>query len=63
LIPKGVLAVLLRLFSGRTADEIIAFDAKAGLDRLGLASMLTPSRSNGLYNMLNRIRLEALQAA
>jgi cysteine desulfuration protein SufE len=63
LIPKGVLAVLLKLFSGRTPGEILSFDAQAGLDRLGLASMLTPSRSNGLYNMLNRIRLEAAQAS
>lgn len=62
LIPKGVLAVLLKLFSGRKPAEILSFDARAGLDQLGLASMLTPSRANGLYNMLNRIRLEAAQA-
>ena len=59
LIPRGVIAVLLRLFSGRTPAEILAFDARAGLERLGLASMLSMSRSNGLASMAARIRRDA----
>ena len=59
LIPRGVIAVLLRLFSGRTPAEILGFDARAGLDRLGLASMLSMSRSNGLASMAARIRRDA----
>lgn len=59
LIPRGVIAVLLRLFSGRTPEDILAFDARAGLERLGLASMLSMSRSNGLASMTARIHRDA----
>ena len=59
LIPRGVIAILLRLFSGRTPDDIASFDARAGLDRLGLASMLSMSRSNGLASMVARIQRDA----
>ncbi|HYG25883.1 MAG TPA: SufE family protein [Caulobacteraceae bacterium] len=58
-LVKGLIAVLLRLFSGRRAEDILAFDVKAGLERLGLASMLTPQRSNGLASMVSRIRSDA----
>ena len=40
-------------------EEILRFDARAGLDRLGLASMLSMSRSNGLASMAARIRRDA----
>ena len=59
LIPRGVIAVLLRLFSGRMPSEVLAFDARAGLERLGLASMLSMSRSNGLASMAARIQRDA----
>ncbi len=59
LIPRGVIAVLLRLFSNRTPSEILALDARAGLERLGLASMLSMSRSNGLASMVARIQRDA----
>ncbi len=59
LIPRGVIAVLLRLFSDRTPADILAFDARAGLERLGLASMLSMSRSNGLASMVARIQRDA----
>lgn len=62
-IVRGLVAILLRLYSGRTAAEILAFDAKAGLDRLGLSGALSAQRSNGLASMVARIRRDAELAA
>lgn len=61
-LSKGNIALLLRLYSGRKADEILGFDAKAALDRLGLPSALTRQRANGLNSMVGRIREAALAA-
>ena len=61
-ISKGNIALLLRLYSGRTPQEITEFDAKAALDRLGLPSALTVQRANGLNNMVGLIRQAALNA-
>lgn len=58
-ISKGNIALLLRLYSGRTPEEILGFDARAALDRLGLPSALTRQRANGLNAMVGRIREEA----
>ncbi|MDQ3124657.1 MAG: SufE family protein [Pseudomonadota bacterium] len=55
-LSKGNIALLLRLYSGRTPAEILAFDARAALDRLGLPSALTRQRANGLNAMVGRIR-------
>jgi cysteine desulfuration protein SufE len=62
-ISKGNIALLLSLYSDRTPDEILAFDARAALDRLGLPQALTPQRANGLNNMVGRIRVAAAAAA
>jgi cysteine desulfuration protein SufE len=59
-ISKGNVALLLKLYSGRPADQILAFDAKAALDRLGLPQALTRQRANGLNAMVGRIRQEAI---
>lgn len=59
-ISKGNVALLLTLYSGRTPAEILAFDAKAALDRLGLPQALTRQRANGLNAMVGRIRQEAM---
>lgn len=59
-LSKGNIALLLRLYSGRTPAEILAFDARAALDRLGLPSALTRQRANGLNSMVGRIREAAL---
>ena len=59
---KGNVALLLKLYSGRKAPEILAFDAKAALDRLGLPQALTRQRANGLNAMVGRIRQEAMAA-
>lgn len=61
-ISKGNVALLLKLYSGRTPAEILAFDARAALDRLGLPQALTRQRANGLNSMVGRIRQEALAA-
>jgi cysteine desulfuration protein SufE len=58
-IVRGLIAILLRLFSGRQPAEILAFDAKAGLDKLGLSGALSQQRSNGLASMVARIRRDA----
>ncbi len=61
-LVKGLIAVLLALYSNRTASEIRATDALAALDRLGLREHLTPQRSNGLKSMVGRIQSEAQRA-
>src|SRR4051812_35018266 len=48
-IVRGLIAILLRLYSDRTPGEILAFDARAAYDRLGLGGALTAQRSNGLF--------------
>ena len=58
-IVRGLVAVVLRLYSNRTPTEIAAFDARAGFDRLGLAGALSAQRANGLAAMVDRIRREA----
>jgi len=62
LIVKGLIAIIFRLFSGRTATEILATDAGALLDELDLREHLTPQRSNGVASMVARIKSDA-QAA
>jgi cysteine desulfuration protein SufE len=61
-LSKGNIALLLKLYSGRTPAEILAFDARAALDRLGLPSALTRQRANGLNSMVGRIREAAAEA-
>lgn len=61
-ISKGNIALLLKLYSNRTPDEILGFDARAALDRLGLPSALTRQRANGLNSMVGRIRDAAASA-
>ena len=62
-IVRGLIAILLRLYSGRAPAEILDFDAKAGFARLGLAGALSQQRSNGLFSMVERIRRDARQAS
>ena len=61
-IVKGLIAVLLKLYSGRKPDEIVAFDANAAMARLGLPEALSSQRANGLNAMIERIRGEARAA-
>jgi cysteine desulfuration protein SufE len=59
MIVKGLVAVLIALYSGRPASEIAKIDAVETLDGLGLREHLTAQRSNGLVSMVGRIRAEA----
>ena len=61
-IVRGLVAVVLALYSGKQASQILETDPDALLKRLGLDEHLTPQRANGLRAMIGRIRREA-QAA
>jgi cysteine desulfuration protein SufE len=61
-IVRGLIAILFALYSGKRAKEILATDALALFDRIGLREKLTPQRSNGLHAMVERIRNEARAA-
>ena len=58
-IVRGLAAVMLALFSGRPASEILRTDAEATLKGLGLDEHLSPQRANGLRSMVKRIRRDA----
>ena len=58
-IVRGLIAILLTLYSGRTPQEILKIDAPAVFDELGFREHLTPQRSNGLRSMVERIRSDA----
>lgn len=62
-IVRGLVALALAIHSGRTAKEILATDAFAIYERLGLAAHLTPQRSNGVRAMMERIKADARAAA
>ncbi len=62
-IVRGLIAILLRLYSGRTPAEILRFDARAAFETLGLSSALSAQRSNGLASMVARIRRDAEAAS
>ena len=61
-IVRGLIAILLALYSGRSAREIVATDASMVFERLSLREHLTPQRSNGFRSMVERIRSDALSA-
>ena len=58
-IVRGLIAILLTLYSERTAKEILSTDAIAVFDEFGFRDHLTPQRSNGLRAMVERIRSDA----
>ena len=55
-IVKGLIAVLLLIYSGKSAKEILNTDGSAMLSKLQLAEHLSPTRKNGLFHMVQRIR-------
>jgi cysteine desulfuration protein SufE len=61
-IVRGLIAILLTVYSGRTPQEILATDATSVFDEFGLREHLTPQRSNGLRAMVERIRSDARAA-
>ena len=58
-IVRGLIAILLTLFSGHTPQQILSTDAIAVFDEFGFREHLTPQRSNGLRAMVERIRADA----
>jgi cysteine desulfuration protein SufE len=58
-IVKGIIALLIKVLSGRTPDEIINADLYF-VERIGLKEHLSPTRSNGLVSMIKQIRFYAM---
>ena len=59
LITKGIIALLIRVLSGHTPEEILQADLYF-IDRIGLRENLSPTRSNGLLSMIKQIKMYAL---
>lgn len=59
LIVKGIVALLVRVLSGHTPDEILNADLYF-IEKIGLREHLSPTRSNGLLAMLKQMRMYAL---
>ncbi len=62
MIVQGLIAILQRLYNGLPVGEVVAVDARAELERLGLNDHLSAQRSNGLRSMIERIRTVAAAA-
>src|SRR4051794_34661602 len=61
-IVRGLVALLIALYSGKSASEALATDALGLFKSLGLSEHLTPQRSNGVRSMVERIRNDARTA-
>lgn len=59
IITKGIIALLIRVLSGQTPDDILAADLHF-IDRIGLKENLSPTRANGLLAMIKQMKLYAL---
>jgi cysteine desulfuration protein SufE len=59
LITKGIVSLLIKVFSGRTPEEIISAELNF-IDRIGLRQNLSPTRANGLFSMVRQIKLYAI---
>ena len=60
IITKGIIALLIDVFSGRTPSEILSSDFSF-IDAIGLRENLSPTRAGGLASMIERIREVAAQ--
>jgi len=61
-IVRGLIAILFAIFSEKRATDILAVDAVALFEKMGLREHLTPQRSNGFRSMVERIRTDARSA-
>ena len=61
-IVRGLITILFAIYSGKSAREILAINALALFERMGLRQHLTPQRSNGFRSMVERIRSDARAA-
>lgn len=59
IITKGIVAILVRVFSGQTPQAILNSDTKF-IDAIGLKEHLSPTRANGLVSMIKQMKLDAL---
>ena len=59
IITKGIIAILLRVFSGHNPKEIIESDTEF-IDKIGLKEHLSPSRANGLGSMIKQLKMYAI---
>ena len=55
IITKGIISLLIRIYSGRTPQEIAASDFSV-VEKIGLRENLSPTRANGLVSMIERIK-------
>ena len=62
LIVRGLIAIAFALFSGQTAERILAMDVSKELEKLQLADHLSPQRSNGFLSLIARIKQDAKTA-
>ncbi len=61
-IVRGLIAILFAMYSGKSAKHILATDAVALFEKMGLREHLTPQRSNGFRSMVERIHSDARAA-
>lgn len=59
-IVRGLIALVMAAYDGKTADQIQTFDIDAYFDQLGLVSHLSPSRGNGLKAIVEQIKQTAV---
>lgn len=59
ILTKGIIAILIRVFSGQTPEQIVSADLDF-IDEIGLKEHLSPTRANGLVSMIKQIRMYAL---
>jgi cysteine desulfuration protein SufE len=59
ILTKGIIAILIRVFSNQTASDILAADMDF-IDEIGLKEHLSPTRANGLVSMIKNIKMYAL---
>ncbi|MDD5951489.1 MAG: SufE family protein [Bacteroidales bacterium] len=59
IITKGIISLLISVYSGRSAEEIAADDFSF-LDSIGLKENLSPTRANGLVSMIDTIKAAAI---
>ncbi len=59
IITKGIIAILIRVFSHQTPEEILSANTDF-IDQIGLKEQLSPTRANGLVSMIKQIKMYAL---
>jgi cysteine desulfuration protein SufE len=59
IITKGIIAILIRVFSNQKASAILESDTEF-IDKIGLKEQLSPTRANGLVSMIKQIKMYAL---